>query len=72
MDLKYTIAGENYILIDYFISTESGAREAKKLMKKYDCILQGATRNNGFWSSTGNIKILVPEKNILNFNKDML
>ena len=68
--LLYTIAGENYVLIEDVAIDSITAKKLQAKVKKFECIIQGVKElRRGWFSSQAIIRILVPERNILEYNK---
>lgn len=66
----YTILGENYILIEEPVTGRLSPKLKAKIIK-YECIEQGIKDIHAGWFSGWAIaKILVPERNILKYNKE--
>lgn len=69
--LTCELNGTKYLLVD-MLSFSNDAEEVRDLLEKYDCIFQGISKvNNGFFTrSYAIIKVLVPEHNVVAFNKE--
>lgn len=70
--LIYEIAGRRYLLVEVPI-TEGKGSKMDKMMVKYECIHQGIKEiKRSFWANGYVIsKWLVPEGNLLAFNKEL-
>ncbi len=71
--IKIEILGEQYILVEE-IQTVGNTQKLNKKVKQVDGIFQGVKEINegSFWSSIkafAIVKILIPEKNILIWNR---
>ncbi len=67
----YEIAGKRYLLFKVPV-TEKNSNRVERLIKKFDCINQGIEEidRGGFWGNMIVIfNILVPEENVIKFNK---
>ncbi len=74
MKIVHEINGKKYVLINYFVNSQSGLIKMQGLINRYSCILQGGEERGGglFSSRSANVQILVPEENIMVFNKETI
>lgn len=70
--LVYKIADKEYLLIDYLTNNNAGIDTCNRLIKRYNCLLQGGRKQGGFLNQTINWSVLVPVENAIAFNSDML
>lgn len=71
-EILYEINGIKYVLIEIMF-TSKNVKRATELCEKYDAIYQGVSkidRGGLFSNAYAVIKVLVPEQNIIAFNKD--
>lgn len=70
-NLTCKLNGIKYLLVECPI-TDKNSKKIEDRCKKYECIMQGAKiKLGGFFSGSYVIaKILVPEKNVIEWNND--
>lgn len=72
-DLIHEINGLKYLLVEFFVADKNILKDLLQKCEKYDCIFQGVKQvKQGWFSSYMILNILVPESNLIAFNKDNL
>ena len=67
--------GKKYLLIEVLLSSNAEIKKFGTITEKHDCIYQGVSeyKSAGSFSSGSVIyKVLVPEENIIEFNKEKI
>ena len=65
--------GIKYLIVEILATSKTNEKKLKKKIKKYDGIYQGIkdVRSGGFFGSGyGILKILIPEKRVIEWNDD--
>lgn len=65
MQIKHTINGKDYVMLEYLVLTIDSSKKYSDLFEKYGCIIQGVRdlKLNSFRNSFVILNVLVPEEN---------
>lgn len=71
--LTCELNGIKYLLMERFIDSNSKMQRLRSISYRLECIEQGVTADDGGMFGVGHmiIKVLVPEKNVIQFNKEI-